>query len=181
MKKTLAIGIILMFLLINASVLSGSGANINILEIEEAPNIVTEEIGDFLTIYDFNGITPPSSTHIASYKLRIRDLNDIPPKTGPIIDDLKEFITSDYTKIYNTDNERSDSSSSLGKQLHHFQFTINEDVSEIKSLHVRWLGHTSNTHVNLYIWNFKDENWEKVGVNRFTHRDAAISKTYIKR
>jgi hypothetical protein len=179
MKKTLAIGIILMFLLINASVLSVSGANINILEIEEAPNIVMEEIGDFLTIYDFNGITPPSSTHIASYKLRIRDLNDIPPKTGPIIDDLKEFITSDYTKIYNSDNERSDSSSSLGKQLHHFQLTINEDVSEIKSLHVRWLGHASNTHVNLYIWNFKDENWEKVGVNRLTHSDAAISKTYI--
>jgi len=179
MKKIVIIGIIFIFLFINTSVFTVESSDINILKINNISDIETEEVNNFLTIYDFNGITSPSSNHKACYKQKIKDLNDRPPKTGPVVEDLKEFITSDYIRLYSHDTTRVDTYSSLGKQLHYFQFNILEDVSEIKSLHVRWLGHASNTHVNLYIWNFKDNEWEKVGVNRFTHQDAAISKTYI--
>lgn len=179
MKKIVIIAIILIFLFINISISTVNSADINNVRIMKIPNIETEKIDNFLTIYDFNEITSPSSNHKACYKQKIKDLNDRPPKTGPVIDDLKEFITSDYKKIYSHDSDRADSYSSLGKQLHYFQFNILENVTDIKSLHVRWFGHASNTHVNLYIWNFNDNIWEMVGVNRFTHQDAAISKTYI--
>ena len=179
MRKIVIIGIIIIFFTIDTSIFTADSAEFNIIEIKEISNIETNKIDNFLTIYDFNGITSPSSNHIACYKQKIKDLNDRPPKTGPVVEDLKEFITSDYTNIYNDNNNKVDTYSSLGKQLHYFQFNILEDVSEIKSLYVRWLGHASNTHVNLYIWNFNDNGWEKVGVNRFTHKDAAISKTYI--
>jgi hypothetical protein len=179
MKKIMIAGIAFIFLIIDASILSVSGININLVEIENPLNFLKEENRNFLTIYDFNGITSPSSNHIAGYKLRINDLNDRPPKTGPELDDLIEFSTSDYVNIYYSDNNQAKTTNSIGKQLHYFQFNIDENVSEIKNLNVKWYGHASNTHVNLYIWNFKDNNWELVGVNRFTHADASISKTYI--
>jgi hypothetical protein len=179
MKKIVAIAVIFIFLIMDVSIFTVNSQNINIERIKNYTNIEPENVENFLTIYDFNGITSPSYNHKACYKQKIKDLNDRPPKTGPVIDDVEEFITSDYAKIYSQNSERVDSYSSLGKQLHYFQFNIIEETSEIKSLHVRWIGHASNTHVNLYIWNFNDNEWELVGINRFTHIDAAISKTYI--
>jgi len=179
MKKIIVVGIVFMFILINSSVFSASNTNINIIKIKDLLSSRSEGLGDFLTIYNFKGITFPSSNHMASYKLSIKDFNDRPPKTGPIIDDLKEFSTTDYIEIYNSDDNRADTSSSLGKQLHHFQFNIKENISEIKSLNVLWLGYASSIHTNFYIWNFKNNDWELVGINRFTSRDAVISKTYI--
>ncbi|KYK19967.1 hypothetical protein AYK24_10800 [Thermoplasmatales archaeon SG8-52-4] len=179
MRKFAIIGIILIFLFTDVFIFTANSADINIVRFNETPDIEAQKIDDFLTIYDFNGITSPSTDHKACFKQKIKDLNDRPPKTGPVIDDLIEFTTSDYIKIYSNDNDRADTYSSLGKQLHYFQFNILENILDIKGLHVRWYGHASNTHVNLYIWNFNDNLWEKVGVNRFTHRDAAISKTYI--
>lgn len=177
-KKGVTVIIITLFLL-NTLIISVSGININTKNEENLSN--SEEVlsGDFLTIYDFKNITSPSSNHKGSYCIKIKDLNDKPPNTGPIVDDIIEFSTNEYTKIYNSDNNRIVSSSSIGKQLHHFQFNIKEKSSEIKSLHVRWIGYTSNTHTNLYIWNFKNDAWDLVGINRFTHSDAIISKTYI--
>ena len=179
MKKIMILGIAFMFLLVNTSVFSVLGTNNNIVGIKDLLSSTGDESGDFLTMYDFNGITSPSSDHIASYKLGIEDINDAPPKTGPDVDGLTEFSTSDYTMIYNQDNSWADATSSIGKQLQHFQFNIKENVSEIKSLNIRWLGHASRTHVNLYIWNFKDKNWELIGINRFSNKDAFISKTFI--
>ena len=124
MKKNVIIAIILIFLFINISISTVNSADINNVKIKMIPNIETEKIDNFLTIYDFNEITSPSSNHKACYKQKIKDLNDRPPKTGPVIDDLKEFITSDYKKIYSHDSDRADSYSSLGKQLHYFQFNI---------------------------------------------------------
>lgn len=179
MKRIIGIGIIFTILLLNVSISQVYGLQINNKDKQEKSEVITSNLEDFLTIYDFDGITSPSSNHVASYKLTIRELNDRPPSTGPIVDGQAEFNSNDYAKIYATDDDKAESTSFLGKQLHHFKFKINEEVSEIKELSIRWLGHASNTHVNLYIWNFNDNSWELVGVNRFTHRDAPISKAFI--
>ena len=137
------------------------------------------ETSEFLTTYDFNGISPPSQTQKASYKIRVNSFNDQPPSQGPLITNLKEFNYEDYTKLYHSDKKQATSSSSLGKQLHHFQFTIQEDPATIKNLHIHWEGYTINTHTNLYIWDNTNQQWELVGITRFMHADGSISKTYI--
>jgi len=174
-KKIIFIYVILLITLLNIVVVTG----ISIKKEEDLTYPKESECRDFLKIYDFKDITSPSSSHKASYKLKIKDLNDRPPKTGPIVEDTIEFSSNEYTDIYNTDDTQAVTSSSVGKQLHHFEFDIEEKSQDIKSLHVKWFGHTSNTHTNLYIWNFKNNVWDLVGINRFTHDDAIISKTYI--
>jgi hypothetical protein len=179
MKRIIAIGIIFILLLLNISISPAYGIKINKENMDIKPKIMSKNLEDYLTIYDFNGITSPSSSHIASHKLRIMDLNDRPPTSGPIINNQEEFNTENYHRIYENDESKVETTSSIGKQLHHFKFKINEEISEIKELSVRWFGHASNTHVNLYIWNFDDNSWELLGVNRLTHEDAPISKTII--
>jgi hypothetical protein len=137
------------------------------------------ETNDFLTTYDFNDISPPSQSNKASYKLRVNSFNDLPPSHGPLISNLKEFNQEDYTKLYRSDKKLATSSSSLGKQIHHFQFAIQEDPATIKHLHIHWEGYTSNTHTNLYIWDYTNQQWELVGITRFMHAGGSISKTYV--
>ena len=130
-------------------------------------------------IYDFNGTTAPSSHQKACYKLGIQGARDGPPQTGPDIENVTEFNTSDYVKIYQSDDLRVEATSIVGRPLQYFQFAINEDISDIKNLFVHWYGHASNTPVDLYIWNYNDTTWELVGVDRTTKTDQAISKTYL--
>jgi hypothetical protein len=140
---------------------------------------ISNRINEFLTTYDFNGISTPSTTHKACYQLRVNTINDQPPSYGPLLDNIKEFKTEDYLQLYYSDNKLAIASSSLGKQIHHFQFTINEDPATIKNLYVHWKGYTSNTHTNLYIWDYSNQLWELVGITRFMHSDGSISKTFV--
>ena len=135
--------------------------------------------GSFLTTYDFNGTTAPSAHQKAYYKTEIKDALSGPPSTGPDIANITEFNTSDYVKIYHLDDLRTKTISNVGRSLQLFQFTINENISDITQLSVHWYGHASATPVDLYLWNYHQSTWELVGSDRITKTDQAISKTYI--
>jgi len=175
MKKTMTIGIACMVLLIDLSLCTVSGTQSNSIVRED--RAITNN--NFLTIYDFNGTTAPSPHQKACYKVGIKDAHDGPPQTGPNIENVTEFNTSEYVKIYKADDTRAETTSPVGRPLQYFQFDISENISDIKNLFVHWYGHASNTPVDLYIWNYNNTAWELVGVNRITKTDQAISKTYI--
>jgi hypothetical protein len=170
MKKIAIIGITCMLVLLPISTCRGSGDRVTTLQ---------EEKGAFLTVYDFNGTTAPSSHQIACSKTGMQDGLDGPPHTGPTIENATEFTTSDYVEIYKPDDARAEVRSSVGRPLQYFQFDIRENLSDIRNVFVRWYGHASNAPVDLYIWNYNTTAWELVGVNRITATDQPISKTYI--
>jgi len=170
MKKQAVIGIIVLLVLLPSSLCSGSG---------DRGTHSQGRTGTFLTVYDFNGTTAPSSDQKACYRLDIQGARDGPPQTGPDIENITEFNTSDYVKIYSSDDLRAETTSSAGRPVQFFQFTINEEVCDIEQVFVHWYGHASNVPVDLYIWNYNHTTWELVGVNRVTKTDQAISKTYI--
>ncbi len=133
----------------------------------------------FLTVYDFNGTTAPSSAQKACYLHGAQGARDGPPHTGPDIANATEFNTTDYIKIYKPDGQRTETTSSTGRPLQFFQFTVAEGIPDIRQVYVHWYGHASTTPVDLYIWNYNHTTWELVGVNRITKTDQPISKTYI--
>jgi hypothetical protein len=142
-------------------------------------NQIIEKTDEFITTYDFKEITSPSTTHKAGYKTLMMSLNNQPPEDGPQIPSLKEFNNAAYTRLSLSDNNPATTTTSRGKQLHHFQFTIEENISTIKSLNIHWEGHTKKTHTNLYIWDHQHQMWELIGTNRFMRISGIISKTYI--
>ena len=140
---------------------------------------IIEKPEEFITTYDFKGITNPSTTHKAGFKQQITTQKNKPPEQGPTIPNLTEFNNTAYTQLSKSDNNQATSTTSRGKQLHQFQFTIEENLSTIKSLYIHWKGHTTRTQTLLYIWNVHYKIWEHISTNRFTKRDGIISKTYI--
>jgi hypothetical protein len=170
MKKIAIIGITCMLVVLPIWTCRGSG---------DRGTTLQEGKGSFLTVYDFNGTTAPSSHQIACSKTGMQDGLDGPPHTGPAIENATEFTTSDYVEIYKPDDARAEVRSSVGRPLQYFQFDIRENISDIRNVFVHWYGHASSVPVDLYIWNYNTTAWELVGVNRITTTDQPISKTYI--
>ena len=94
-RKLTAISVIITLILLSISV-----TGISIKKEENLLNPEESILEDFLKIYDYKDITSPSSNHKASYKVGIKDLNDITPKTGPIVDDIIEFSTENFDEHF---------------------------------------------------------------------------------
>jgi hypothetical protein len=170
MKHLMTVGLTCIIVLLNSSLFATS-RNLGITS--------DERKNSFLIIYDFNGTTYPSSHQKACFIPGVQGVRDGPPPTGPDIENATEFTTSDYVKIYKPDDANAETSSVLGRPAQYFQFTVNEEIADIRQMFVHWYGHASSTPVDLYIWNYNHTAWELVGVDRITKTDQAISKTYI--
>ena len=59
MRKIVIIGLIIIFFTIDAPIFTVESADFNIIKIKDIQNIEINKIDNFLTIYDFNGITSP--------------------------------------------------------------------------------------------------------------------------
>lgn len=114
-------------------------------------------------IYDFNGITKPSSTHVAWYK-HVEDApDDGPPTSGPEVSNSTEFTEDMYRAIWKLDDIEAETRAWVSKRVHNFKFVIDETPDQICELHVRWKGYAEPSMPSAYIWNFQSKAWELIG------------------
>ncbi len=142
---------------------------------------LTYGYGEQTTIYDFSGITKPSSTHKATEESS---------STDPGLDEGTEALTSDYQDIDASDNNRWDYvSGTYERAYQQFRFIISEDIDsivELKILHEgSALGYVGTECVDyppdygiyLYLWNFSGSYWKFEGLH-FSDDDQTITRTY---
>src|SRR3990167_9417645 len=127
--------------------------------------------GTITTIYNFSGITNPSSTHIAYNSSLISNLpwNRVKNLT------YSEFTNGCYSNISNNDNKNC-TTKAIGsptgtKPIQFFNFTINTPTafSDIQQLNISWKGEgvlkqpTPLPSATIYFWNWTKNNWSIMG------------------
>jgi hypothetical protein len=96
--------------------------------------------------YDYKGIENPSTTLNASM------LTDVSPCYTAWCSET-EFTTNQYQQANMSDDTWAQIvPTSANTDAMAFNFKINESVSSISSIFVRWEGYASNRNSNLYIW-----------------------------
>ncbi len=131
-------------------------------------------------IYNFSGITSPSTTYVADWK------DEIP--SNPNIFGT-EATTPDYGNLSLSDNQEWWTSTSTGStpNSQKYRFKINELPVTISNLTVLWEGYgidyigssclTEDNYAYLYIWNFTSSSWLLVG-SHTSSSDSTIMKNY---
>jgi len=113
-------------------------------------------------VYDFDGITSPSSTNWAG------DCGVYCGENPPT--NWYEASTQEYGYLYASDDQRYTVSSGpagypvIKYAWERFDFKLNESVLNISNIHVLWEGNGSgyNSGSNLYISNFTTSYWEQI-------------------
>ncbi len=141
--------------------------------------------GGSIITYDFQGVTNPSSTHVARYDA---DDDNLEPATA-FNTTGTEFSNKNYERIYASDNSRvrSATTSNGYKAQHIFRFKLGVAESEILKLNVSWEGrsqyrqggswHGFTMSGGVRIWNHSSDSWEVVGDSPSS--EATVSKEYI--
>ena len=122
-------------------------------------------------IYNFSGITNPSSTNIARY-----DVDDgiIEPATS-FNTTGNEFSNNDYAAIYQIDNNMASHATSSSSYIaqHIFRFRIEIPQNSIIKFNMSWKGHSAfllwffwigfTTPDGIRLWNFSSATWDVIG------------------
>ena len=123
--------------------------------------------------YDFNGITNPSSTHVATSGIVHGSLSpNFTPPSGT------EFSTGNYQGLYASDGTEAASSPSSGigyftYQTFKFAIPAGPDLAHLTQIAGSWRGYGIGPDGNgglsygsdLYLYNFNSSAWEKEGYN----------------
>ena len=132
------------------------------------------------TVYNFSGITKPSSTYIAyngsaSNKPWNRSLEKNP----------SEFLTIGYTNISNNDNKNYTTKTVIGnvdnRSFQFFNFTLNtpSTFSDFQQINVSWKGEgayriiTPARGTTVYFWN-----WSSINKTKWTIMGGSASLGY---
>ena len=96
-----------------------------------------------------------------------------------------QFSSAEYNAIASSDDSRASYSGGGGEgsyDFHRFKFRIDEELAQIKRLHVLHEGYGyfhegGGNGVELFIWNYSSNQWESVGYHTNGY-DTIIEKSY---
>jgi agmatine deiminase len=111
----------------------------------------------------------------------------------PVTQEIDTLTTNAYNRIAYSDATGGESDSNryispnpsyYQESTHVFEFTIYEDTADIDSIELFWEGFADYcTQVELYIWNYAEEQWSDgqglLGQNRFADNWAGLREGYL--
>ena len=149
---------------------------------EEATNVVYVD-GDWAGLPDgtiVNGHTITFSSDAGINKWAYKGYTYEKPPSD--LEVGSQFSSDEYNAIASSDDNRA-SYSGGGEgsyHFHRFKFKIDEDLAQIKRLHVLHEGYGTQIPGNgaeLFIWNYSSNQWESVGYHTNNY-DTIIEKSY---
>jgi len=109
------------------------------------------------SIYNFTDSTNNKAYYDFSYDSDLLSPDEVESSATPA-------ASSDYPKLEDSDDVRWETSGDE-YEFQYYKFKINEDISQIDNITVKWEGYSEKvdpTELSLYIWNDNTQAWEEI-------------------